>query len=118
MEAAGECAPTLGPIGDSKPGKLEGWTSDIIPDRERPRTEKTGGDVIMEERAETKKAASMQERKPPKTRPTAARVCHATRSTQRIHRFLYLVFKQIRLARQQEDYETGHARENKLGVHQ
>ncbi|KAF6810223.1 hypothetical protein CMUS01_13511 [Colletotrichum musicola] len=59
MEAAGECAPTLGPIGDSKPGKLEGWTSDIVSDRERPRTEKTGGDVIMEERAETRKVASM-----------------------------------------------------------
>ncbi|KAF4473969.1 hypothetical protein CGGC5_v016913 [Colletotrichum fructicola Nara gc5] len=79
MEADGECRPTTGPTDDSKLDELEGWSSELISDRERPQIEKTGDDGMTKGRAETSEAAPEQERNPPKTPSTAARVCHATR---------------------------------------
>ncbi|KAJ0359366.1 hypothetical protein COL26b_014372 [Colletotrichum chrysophilum] len=118
MEGDGNCAPVLGPVDESGLGKLEGGSTDINSDQERSQMEKTGGEGLMEARAETSKAALKRGKKTPRTPPTSARVCHATRSSQRIQRFLYLVFKHIRLARQQGDFHTGHAHQTTLGAHQ
>ncbi|KAF4486031.1 hypothetical protein CGGC5_v005840 [Colletotrichum fructicola Nara gc5] len=103
METEGSYAPS-GSVDNKRVCILEGGPSDSTSDREADMGN-IGGDGLVKDTAEIDKAAPLQERKTPKTPSNAARVSHATESTQRIHRFLYLVSRQIRLAREQGDLE-------------
>ncbi|OHE91427.1 hypothetical protein CORC01_13292 [Colletotrichum orchidophilum] len=101
-------APSLGSYGDSELGEMEGRSSDTILGRERLEVE-TWGETEKENTAATTKGASSHQMKAPQTRTTAAtRACRPARNTQKIHRFFLQVSRQIRLARQRGELDTGY----------
>ncbi|WQF76909.1 hypothetical protein CDEST_01923 [Colletotrichum destructivum] len=110
----GGCLSTSGPVDNSGQEERPNTT---MPDWESGDVEKTRGDAVMENAAESNEEAPGQETKTQKT-PTAAvaPVFRTARNTRKIHRFFWRVSKQIRLARRQGDLDIGHFRQIRLGV--
>ncbi|GKT51721.1 uncharacterized protein ColSpa_11902 [Colletotrichum spaethianum] len=103
-----------GPVDDSRQEEQPNTT---MPDWESGEVEKTRGDAVMENTAESNEEAPGRETKTQKT-PTAAvaPVFRIAKNTKKIHRFFWQVSKQIRLARRQGEFEIGHIRQIRLGV--
>ncbi|WQF77060.1 hypothetical protein CDEST_02074 [Colletotrichum destructivum] len=110
----GGCQSTSGPVDNSGQEERPNTT---MPDWESGDVEKTRGDAVMENAAESNEEAPGQETKTQKT-PTAAvaPVFRTARNTQKIHHFFWQVSKQIRLARRQGDLGIRHFRQIRLGV--
>ncbi|GKT88547.1 hypothetical protein Ct61P_06397 [Colletotrichum tofieldiae] len=110
----GGCRLTSGPADNSG---QEGRPSTTMPDWESGEVEKTRGDAVMENTAESNDEAPGHATKTQETPSAAAApVFRTARNTQKIHRFFWQVSKQIRLARRQEDLDNGHIRQIRLGV--